>query len=64
VLPLAADADGLVAPAVPVGFVDDVLLDGDELALDAFARMNLVSLELEAPVVPVVPVAPEVGDSR
>ncbi len=66
-LPLAAALGGVVAPAVPA--VVPVVAPPDENApdepdIDALVRMNPDSDELGAPVVPVVPVAPEVAPAR
>jgi hypothetical protein len=71
VLP-AEDAalDGLVeeVPAVPAGFVADVpavvleLPEPDDPDIDALVRMKLASVELADPVVPEVPVAPDVAE--
>src|ERR1043165_2305678 len=69
VLPLAAAAlGGVVALVVPVAVVPAVAPDDeyapDEPDIDALVRMNPASDELGAPVVPVVPVAPEVALAR
>ena len=77
VLPLAAALDGVVAPAVPavvpVAVVPVAVVPvvappeeyaPDEPDIDAFVRMKPASDELAAPVVPVVPVAPEVALAR
>jgi hypothetical protein len=76
VLPLEdAALDGLVedVPAVPAGFVavvpavvPAVVLvpaeEPDDPDVDAFVRMKLASVELAEPVVPEVPVAPDVAE--
>ena len=62
-LPLAAALGGVVAPAVPVVAPPDEYAP-DEPDIDALVRMNPDSDELAAPVVPVVPVAPDVAPAR
>jgi hypothetical protein len=67
VLPLVAAAPADPDPAVPVGFVAVlplVLLEGwepDEPDICALVRMKSGAVEVAAPVVPLVPVAPEVA---